>query len=163
MADLEPSLPEVSNGRDFQRAKSAYAIAQCAACHGMAGTPAAGGVGPDLTAIAARFRRRDILESIIDPSKVISEQFADTAVTLKNGDVVVGRVLEDSDERMIFQTNPRATNTTEVKKTDVVTRKLSPLSPMPTGLVNTLSKDEILDLLAYLEAGGRAEHPDFSK
>jgi putative heme-binding domain-containing protein len=162
VADLESSLSDVSRGRNFERGKAAYAAAQCAACHAMAGTPAQGGVGPDLTAIAARFHRQDILESIIEPSKVISEQFADTMVRLKNGDVVVGRVLEDADQRMVFQTNPRATDKTEVKKSDIEMRKFSPISPMPTGLVNYLSKDEILDLLAYLEAAGRPEHPDFS-
>jgi hypothetical protein len=31
-----------------------------------------------------------------------------------------------------------------------------PLSAMPKGLLNTLSKEEILDLLAYIEAGGNA-------
>ena len=31
---------------------------------------------------------------------------------------------------------------------------------MPEGLVNTFTKDEILDLLAYLESGGRKDHPD---
>jgi putative heme-binding domain-containing protein len=163
MADLEPSLDEVSSGRNYQSAQAAYAAAQCSACHAMAGTPAAGGVGPDLTSIAARFRRRDILESIIEPSKVISEQFADHALILKNGDVVVGRIIEDGDEKVVVQTNPRAPDKTEVKKADIASRSLSKLSPMPTALVNILSKDEILDLIAYMEAAGRPDHPDFAK
>ncbi|HVT90974.1 MAG TPA: hypothetical protein VHD56_19130 [Tepidisphaeraceae bacterium] len=163
MSDIEPLLGEVNSGRNFERAQNAFAIAQCGTCHAMAGTPAAGGVGPDLTSIAARFRRRDMLESIIEPSKVISEQFADHALRLKNGDVVVGRVVEDGDDIVVVQPNPRAPDKTEVKKSDIASRSLSKLSPMPTGLVNILTQDEILDLLAYLEAGGRSDHPDFSK
>ena len=50
-----------------------------------------------------------------------------------------------------------------MKTADVEVRKLSPLSPMPEGLVNVLSKDEILDLIAYMEAGGRRDHPDFAQ
>ena len=70
------------------RGRAAYEVAQCAACHKMADTPAAGGVGPDLTAVAARIQRRDILESILEPSKVISEQFANTIVRTRDGDAM---------------------------------------------------------------------------
>jgi len=50
-----------------------------------------------------------------------------------------------------------------VKTADVKSRGLSKLSPMPEGLVNTLKDDEILDLMAYMESGGRQDHPDFKK
>ncbi len=163
LADLDPIMPEVSSARDFARGQAAYTIAQCAACHPMAGNPATGGVGPDLTAISARFRRRDILESIIDPSKVVSEQFADTMLNLKNSTIVIGRLLEDTDEKVVVQPNPRTPDKVEVKKSDVASRRLSPSSPMPVGLLNTLRRDEILDLIAYLESGGRQDHPDFAK
>src|SRR4029079_2115466 len=80
MADLESSLGEVSSGGDFKRGQAAFVATQCGVGHQIANTPAQGGVGPDLTSIAARFRRRDILESIIEPSKVVSEQFQDTMI-----------------------------------------------------------------------------------
>ena len=51
----------------------------------------------------------------------------------------------------------------EVKKGDVQERRPSKLSPMPDGLVNTLTKEEILDLLAYLESGGRKDHAVYQK
>jgi hypothetical protein len=50
-----------------------------------------------------------------------------------------------------------------VKKADVERRVPSKLSPMPEGLVNVLTKDEVLDLLAYLESGGRRDHPAFAR
>lgn len=163
LAELEPALPEVSSARNFQRGQEAYVVSQCAVCHAMAGTPAQGGVGPDLTAISSRFRRRDILEALTDPSKVVSEQFADTIILLKNKTVVVGRVTEDSDQRVVLQPDPRNPETTEVSKADIETRKLSATSPMPIGLINVLSRDEILDLIAYMEAGGRSDHPNFAR
>lgn len=163
MADLEPSLDQVESGRSFQSAQAAYAAAQCSVCHAMAGTPAQGGVGPDLTSVASRFRRRDMLESIIEPSKVVSEQLADQVVVLKNSDVLVGRIIEDSETKVVVQSNPLSPIRTDVKKEDIVSRTMSKLSPMPTGLVNHLTKEEILDLIAYMEAAGRPEHPNFAK
>ena len=50
-----------------------------------------------------------------------------------------------------------------MKKSDVARRAASKLSPMPEGLVNVLSKEELLDLVAFLEAGGRKEHAAFKK
>jgi hypothetical protein len=43
----------------------------------------------------------------------------------------------------------------EVSKAAIESRRLSDLSPMPAGLLNTLTKEEILHLLNWLEAGAR--------
>jgi hypothetical protein len=50
----------------------------------------------------------------------------------------------------------RPWQTTEISKDKVESHRESPVSPMPEGLLNTLSRDEVLDLLAYLESGGSA-------
>jgi putative heme-binding domain-containing protein len=165
MADLTPALDKAAKGRNFRRGREAYLAAQCAACHKFGSDPAtiAGDVGPDLTAVASRFTRRDILESIIEPSKVISEQYMNTAVRLKNGDTVVGRLLEENDERLVLSPDQRKPEKVTVNKKDVERRVPSKLSPMPSDLVNVLTKDEILDLLAYIESGGKREHPAFAK
>jgi putative heme-binding domain-containing protein len=163
MDDLLASLNEVGNARNFARARAAYDAAQCSACHNMAGITSTGGVGPDLTAIASRFKRRDMLESILEPSKVVSEQFANTIVRLKNNDAVEGHILEETDDNLVVQINPLKPEKVTLKKADVVSRAASPLSPMPTSLVDNLSKEEILDLIAFLEAGGNADHPDFKR
>jgi hypothetical protein len=49
----------------------------------------------------------------------------------------------------------------EVKKSDIASRAAAKLSPMPEGLVNILTKDDILDLLAYIESAGKKDHPAF--
>lgn len=161
MADIEPLLSQVSSGRNFQRAQQAFTVVQCGVCHAIAGTPASGGVGPDLTSIAARFRRRDILEAMIEPSKVLSDQFADTLLRTKSGEPFVGRVIDESGDNIVLQTNPMQPQRQEVPKANVESRALSTVSPMPSALLNVLTKDEILDLIAYLEAGGRQDHPNF--
>ncbi|HEV8605419.1 MAG TPA: hypothetical protein VGQ99_08645 [Tepidisphaeraceae bacterium] len=163
MDDLLPALADVSKGRNFGRARMAYDVAQCAACHKMADSPAPGGVGPDLTAVASRFGRRDILESILEPSKVVSEQFANTIVRTKNGEVLDGHILEETADNIVLQTNPLKPEKVTIKKADVKSRSLSKLSPMPEGLVDNLTRDEILDLIAYLEAGGSRDHADFKR
>lgn len=163
MEDLVPSLGEVGKGRNFARGRAAFEVAQCAACHKMADTAAAGGVGPDLTAVASRFQRRDILESILEPSKVISEQFANTIVRTMDGNTIDGHIVEETAENLVLQPNPLKPDKVTVKKSQITARALSKVSPMPEGLVNGLQKDEILDLIAFLEAGGNADHPDFKQ
>jgi len=162
MDDLLPALADVSKARNFERGRAAYAVAQCSACHKMAGTDAAGGVGPDLTAVASRFQRRDILESIIEPSKVISEQFANTTFRTKD-DTIEGHIVEETADTIIVQPNALKPDHVTIKKADVTARALSKISPMPENLVDILSRDEILDLIAYLEAGGSPDHPDFRR
>ena len=159
MADLEPALGEVSHGRNFILGKKIFEEAQCTSCHRFGND--GGSIGPDLTAVSSRFARRDILESIILPSKVISEQYADTIVRLKNGDVLSGHVMQESDTAIALRTSPLKPDQVTVKKSDIVLRKLSKTSPMPEGLVNTFKKDEILDLIAYLESAGNSAHADF--
>ncbi|HZL36894.1 MAG TPA: c-type cytochrome [Tepidisphaeraceae bacterium] len=159
MADLEPLLAQVSRGRSYNRGKAVYQEAQCSACHKFGND--GGSVGPDLTAISSRFARRDILESIILPSKVISEQYMNTAVRQKNGDVVIGRLIQETPDALVLQPDQLKPEKITVKKSDVQARQLSKVSPMPEGLVNTFTQNEILDLLAYMESAGRKDHPDF--
>ena len=160
-ADLEPALEKISKGRNFEHGKQIFEEAQCLACHRFGSE--GGASGPDLTAVASRFKRHDILESIIEPSKVVSDQYKNTTVRLKNGDVVEGRIMEETDTNLVVQPNPLLPEKVTVKKADVKSRALSNLSPMPEGLVNTFTQKEILDLMAYVESGGRKDHPAFAK
>lgn len=159
MADLEPVLDQASHGRNYAKAKEIFESMQCLACHKFASE--GGAVGPELTAISSRFSRRDILAKILEPSKAISEQYQNTAIKLSTGESVVGRVMEETDDKLVLRPNPLAPERIEIKKSDITYRGPSKTSPMPEGLLNSLKKDEILDLLAYLESGGRKDHPDF--
>ncbi len=159
--DLLPALEQVSKGRSFRSGQSAFAAAQCVACHRFGNL--GGTVGPDLTAISSRFTRRDVLESILEPSKVISDQYQDIVFTRKDGETFTGRIATESPDRVVIRTNPLNPDEVELLKSDITKREPSKISPMPEGLVSSLNKDEILDLLAYLESGGKQDHPDFTK
>ena len=162
--DLSDVSQTLANGRNFEQAKQTFSEARCIACHRIGRT--GGTSGPDLTALSNRFTPRDILTSILDPSRVVSEKYTNDALVLKNGKVLVGRIVpgdyRSPELRLIPELlNPQ--NTVTISKSDVETRKPSPISAMPTGLLDTFQRNEILDLLAYLIAAGDEKHPAFSR
>ncbi len=158
-ADLQPLLDKVSKGRNFSKGKEIFGQAQCIACHRYGDL--GGAIGPDLTAVATRFKRQDILEASTEPSKVLSEQYANTAIETSDGRVVIGRIAEETPDKVVVRPNPLEPGTITIRKSDIESRKLSHISPMPTGLLNTFSETEILDLMAYLESLGNSQHPNF--
>ena len=70
-------------------------------------------------------------------------------------------MVEENNRRLVLVTNPLTGEQVEVSRSDVQGRRASTVSPMPDGLVNVLTKEEILDLIAYLESGGKASAPAF--
>ncbi|MEO8429252.1 MAG: heme-binding protein, partial [Verrucomicrobiota bacterium] len=99
---------------------------------------------------------RDVLESILDPTKVVSEQYQNTTLLLANGDDVTGRIVEENNNKIVVVIDPLKQTQRELKKSEIKARHPSKVSPMPEGLVNILSKEEILDLVAYLESSGKS-------
>ena len=83
MAEILPTLDKLDHGRSFDKGRQAYLDCQCIKCHRFGNE--GGAVGPDLTAISSRFAAKDILESILEPSKVVSEQYQNIVVTTKSG------------------------------------------------------------------------------
>ena len=151
MADLEPDLGQVGHGRNFKQGQDAVYAGQCLTCHRVG--EEGGSVGPELTAVSSRFSRRDILESIIEPSKVISVQFANTDFVLRDGSLATGRIVAEDDEKVLIRPSMLTPNTQEIRKAEIRSRDVSKISPMPPGLLDMLSREEILDLLAYFEIG----------
>ena len=162
MSDLESRLGEVARGRDFESGKAAFNDAQCVACHRFANE--GGSVGPELTGVSSKYSLRDILESMIDPSKVVSDQFQNYNIWKKDGDDVSGRITDENKERIVVLPNMLAPEVTvEVPLSEIARREPSKVSAMPTGLLNNLKQEEVLDLLAYIEAMGKAKADNFKK
>jgi len=160
-ADLEAELLQPGRGRDFTRGRAVFRSAQCGACHRFNGE--GGAVGPDLTGVGTRFSRQDVWRSITEPSRVISEQFQARTFTLKDNRSVTGRLMEKNVDRIVVEVDPLTGKQEEMKGADVISETLSRVSPMPEGLLSGFQREEILDLLAYLESDGRAESPLFQK
>ncbi|HWN97167.1 MAG TPA: c-type cytochrome, partial [Methylomirabilota bacterium] len=161
MSDFADALNGPSRGRNFANGREAYLAGQCAQCHRF--NNEGGAVGPDLNGAGAKYSRRDLLESILEPSKVISDQYQNMTVSKKDGEDITGRIVEDTDAKLVIVINPLTGEKVELKKSDVNARTPAKLSPMPEGLASVLTKDEILDLLAYIESAGNQQHTAFRK
>jgi putative heme-binding domain-containing protein len=152
--DLVPVVERgLKGGRNFERGRKLFGEVGCASCHRFDNEGAS--VGPDLTNVAGRFSARDLLESIIDPNKEISDQYGAIVIKKKDGDVVVGRVGNLNGENLMVLENMFAPNDfTNVKRQDIVSIEPSKVSMMPEGLLNYFKQDEIQDLVAYLLSRG---------
>ncbi len=150
------------SGRDFEAGRRAYAAARCVVCHRFGGD--GGATGPDLTNSAGRFSIKDLSEAIVDPSKVISDQYrAHTIVTL-SGKQITGRVASDDGKKLTVLVNPEdITKVEEVAKDDIDEMVPSNVSLMPKDLLKPLNRDEVLNLLAYLLSRGNPNDPMFAK
>ncbi|MBI4663537.1 MAG: PQQ-dependent sugar dehydrogenase [Verrucomicrobia bacterium] len=161
MEDLLASLEQAKAGRSFESGKAAFRDVGCVQCHRFAAE--GGSVGPDLTSVHRRLGVREILESIILPSKTISEQYAATEIETEDGEIVAGRVEREDDRTISIRANPLAPDSLTIRKRDIKRRRLSSTSNMPTGIINVLEKNQILDLLAYLISDGSENDPAFQK
>jgi putative heme-binding domain-containing protein len=154
----EPKL----KGRDFKNGQKMYAAARCVVCHRFNGE--GGATGPDLSQVAGRFNLKDLCESIVEPSKVISDQYRASVVSTNKGKEYVGRIIAETKDALTILLDPEdSTKVVEVKKADVDERKPSPTSVMPDGLLKALNEDEVLDLIAYLLSRGDRNNPMFKK
>ena len=145
-------------GRSYETGRKLYSAVLCSRCHSMGGQ--GGDIGPDLTQLGTRFSNKDMLEAILMPNKTISDQYASTVFSLKNGQSVLGRVINEDKVSYSISQNPFASDQLrKVSKKDVLTKKPSTESIMLSGLINPLGPDELKDLVAYLKAGGKADSP----
>jgi putative heme-binding domain-containing protein len=162
MADLERDLGNVQRNRNFGRGRQLYSEALCLACHRMGHD--GGTVGPDLTDVASRFSPRDVLEHTLEPSRVVDDSYRDVTVTTRRGESITGRIVPVDFRLPILRlaADPLAPETAiDVVKDDIVSYAESEVSPMPAGLLDRFTREEILDLLAYIDSGGEAEHRHF--
>jgi len=146
--------------RDFANGRTMFAAAGCYACHRFDNQ--GGMTGPDLTSAGRRYSPHDLLDQVINPSKVINEQFSAITVVTEAGLTHTGVVVNLSGDSMTLNTdltNPNQRVSIDRKEIDELI--VSKTSPMPTGLFNRMTQDEILDLVAYVISGGDSEHELF--
>lgn len=127
-----------------------YKASLCYTCHSYSGK--GGNSGPDLSNLAGRFEKKDIIKAILDPSEVISDQYAFSEFTLKDGTKITGKIMKQEAGRThiaISAFDLEAAQMT-VNTTDIVSSEYSKTSPMPASLINNLNSDELRDLVKYL-------------
>jgi putative heme-binding domain-containing protein len=123
---------------------------RCAACHRVGGIGR--DVGPDLTTITSRFKKRDVLEAILWPSKVISDQYQAEMFELSDGKIVSGLIVRESAAAILVRTADTPDKPVAVPKAQIKSRAQSTVSLMPEGLVDTLTPKQIADMLAFTMA-----------
>ncbi|MEX2477509.1 MAG: c-type cytochrome [Gracilimonas sp.] len=140
--------------RDFKNGRNAFFATGCASCHRFNGL--GGNIGPDLSSIGMRSSVTALLEDIIEPNTIISDQYSSSVVLLNSGETLQGLAVEEQDSLKIYPRNPDQPPFV-VNLDKVQSIEPSEISQMPAGLINPLNEEELRDLIAYLRAGGDPE------
>jgi putative heme-binding domain-containing protein len=143
--DVNALRPEQTTKQQGERA---LAAANCLTCHriGQRGSF----IGPDLTHVGKRLDGRALLESIIDPSRQVDPKYLNTNYLMSDGRLVSGRTVGVSKNQLTIEVDSTTGGTVAIDRVDIEASVPGTRSPMPDGLVDTLTRDEILSLIALL-------------
>ncbi|HEY7313323.1 MAG TPA: HEAT repeat domain-containing protein [Gemmataceae bacterium] len=136
---------------DAERGRKLFADVKglaCIKCHAVGGQ--GGQVGPDLAGIALRYKREDLMTSILEPSKVIAQGYETIVVETKKGQTLTGVFKGDSGDAVSLADNEGKVH--RVAKKDIEERVFSSVSTMPNGLSDGMTLQDFADLVAFLEA-----------
>jgi putative membrane-bound dehydrogenase-like protein len=161
LADFTDDLKRVGEHRNFARGQQVFSSLACAQCHQLGKDGAA--FGPSLSDVVKKYKgdARAVLQEILEPSKSIDDKFRNVTLETNDENSPTGIILAEDKGTVTIQTGPTAAQVQKIAKSAIKSRRPSALSLMPAGLVNTLDKEQILDLLAYLLAEGNARHAAF--
>ncbi len=166
--ELLAELKSADQDRSFEQGRALFMDLSCAQCHKV-GAGEGGEVGPNLADLKAKFESGDLdraglLKSLIEPSDAIEEKYRSWIIQDIDGKVHTGVVSERTDDSVTLVANPLDNGKPVTIDLDDIEDELeSKISMMPAGLLNTCTKEEILDLLMYVEAAGNPDHPAFKK
>ena len=152
--------------RDFANGRKMFAAAGCYACHRFQNQ--GGMTGPDLTTAGRRYSAHDLLDQVINPSKVINDQFSAVSVVTEEGHVHTGVIVNLGVRRngsvLVLNTDLTDPNKrVSIDRNTIEELMVSKTSPMPAGLFDRMTKAEVLDLLAYVISGGDSDHEFFRR
>lgn len=151
--DFEEDLAASLRGRSPDVGARIFEEATCAQCHKFRGK--GGSVGPELTEVLKRWKgdTRGVLREVLDPSHKIDPKYAMHIIVTLEGKVVSGIVVAEDKNSITILDNPEAPAPTVIQQDDIEDIVKSPKSMMPKALLDRFTKDEILELLAFLKSG----------
>ncbi|MEQ1825003.1 MAG: PVC-type heme-binding CxxCH protein [Pirellula sp.] len=150
-AEVGEKLPASVDETAIMRGFQAFAKAKCQQCHVASGHGVK--LGPDLAETVKKTKGKQLLQQILEPSAEIHPQHTTYMFLLGSGEVISGIIEKEDDQAYFVRSNLLLPQITRVAKSEVEEKKVSKLSTMPAGLVDIMTKPEILDLLRYLESG----------
>ena len=166
--DILNAINDLESGRDFQSGRKLFTQVSCVACHAMKGT--GGKLAPDLFGLQEKLAEQKtdvakIVESLTEPSKEIEAKYRTQIIATLDGKLYSGVIVEQNDKVLKLSDNPLKEDggVIEISKDSIDEQDESKVSIMPEGLLNTMTRDEILDLIAYIISGANPEHPAFRK
>jgi len=161
--DLIADVKVLPHGRSFEVGKKLFKVANCVGCHKLDGEGRE--LGPDLTKLEpAKHTTEHLLRSIIDPAKEINEKFQSYTIVMNSGKVVTGLIVQETATEIKLLVDPLAKGEPAViPLAEIDERKKSTTSIMPQGLLNKLTREEILDLIAFMFARGDKKHMLFGE
>ena len=122
--------------------------AACTACHRVGSD--GGKIGPDLTKVGERRSQRDLLEAVLYPSASVGQGFETYVIQTSGGQTVTGLVTRRTAAAIFLRTPDQ--KDIRLATADIEQMKPSPVSIMPGGLENTMTNDQLRDLIAYLRS-----------
>ena len=157
LEDLLPKATEIQ-GRSFANGRLLFERVGCAQCHKLADV---GGVlGPNLAELEPKKRTAEyILQAVITPSRDVDPKYAVQTYYLVSGQIVSGFLVKETDSEVHVLSDPlNQSEPTVVPKSQIEEQTKTANSIMPQGLLNWLEHEEVLDLIAYVLAGGEEKH-----
>jgi putative heme-binding domain-containing protein len=147
---LPPVNELVRRRADLARGAAVFARPEstCTTCHRV--NDKGGEVGPALSEIGDKLAKDAIYEAILDPSASIAFGYDAWQVTLKSGDEIEGIIVSETEEELLIKDAKAIA--TRLKKADIATRRKLKTSLMPTGLQQTMSTQDLVDLVGYLSS-----------
>jgi putative heme-binding domain-containing protein len=128
--------------------QKALAAAACLQCHrvGQRG----GHNGPDLTQVGKRFDGRALLESMLHPSRQVDPKYLNATYLMADGRIVTGRTVGVGKDELTIEIDAMTGRSVAIRRDEIEQSMPNPVSPMPEGLLDTLTREEVLDLIALL-------------
>ena len=150
--DLKDELEVGIRGRSPDIGKRLFAEASCAGCHKMQGQ--GGAIGPELTDVFERWKgdRVGILREVLEPSHKVDAKYVMQRILTVDGRTVTGVLLSEDDDKVTLLSNPEAKEPTVILQDDIEAMVPSSVSMMPKALMDQYTKDEVFEVLAYLES-----------
>jgi len=146
---LPPAKQLLEEQGDAERGKQVFTATtgpKCKSCHSL--EEGKKSVGPNLSAIGSKLGKEALLEAILNPSAGIAPEFYVWILKTKTQGDVSGILAEDTPKRVTIKTE--TAEEFRFKPSEITSRRRSYLSLMPEDLVNTMTKQQLVDLLAFL-------------
>jgi putative heme-binding domain-containing protein len=162
LADFAEDLDQPLRGRDFARGREMFDVVSCNTCHNIQGEGR--NFGADLSGVGEKYTASELLGHILEPSATIADEHRLWSIELEGELLYSGLIVdEDAETITVAEVLQEPDKTVRIERSEIVEQWPLDVSPMPSGLLVTLNRQEILDLVAYIAANGNGSGPEFSR